>query len=332
MKTIISLFLLFVSIAGWGQASIARPQLLNAEGTMLTSTYSAGTISGQVANWQKQTKDAPGNANGWFNYYLWTERDKGIDFSRKSLLLAGIVSDAGKHIPQSSEYSLMRYLQSGRKDSASLFKAIELSADKPSIYPYAVQYGIINGDPSTIALYTSLLEADKPLSLSLYTYHYNVLMSADSNAAIYGRGLYDMVPLAILQYVYNIRKDITLQYYSDKVANSSSNYLCLSLGQEVLSQYRNASYTGLLVKLADPGINELTKHFEKDMDLRFLETDGYWKNDEAQLFRNYLPSFILLYRHYRDNKMPESDKLLSYIQKIAGRVHEEEKIKQLLEK
>jgi hypothetical protein len=332
MRIIISLFLILIAIAGQGQAMRVEQRGDLLKGTETMWTFSAIIISEQAESWHRKTKEEPGYAPGWFNYYLWTERDKGIDSIKKSSLLTGIVSDAGKHIRQSSEYSLMLYLKSGRKDSVSLFKALDLATDKFEVYPYIVQYGIIRQNTSILATYTQLLEKERPLSSILYTYHYNALMSADSNTTIYGRGLHDIVPMGILQNVHNIRKDINLQYYTGKVKNPSQSYLCLSLGEDVLSQYPNAAYTGLLVKMTDPGIDELKKHYEKDMDLSFLEAGGNWSHYESRLFRNYLPSFILLYRHYRDNNNSGSERLLSYINKIASRVYELEKVKQLLRK
>jgi hypothetical protein len=101
----------------------------------------------------------------------------------------------------------------------------------------------------------------------------------------------------------------------------------------VLSQYPNAAYTGLLVKVSGTNdIDELKKHIEQDMDLRYIQMSDSWGDDAAQLFKNYLPSFILLYRHYRDNGNTEAEKLLTYINKIAKRVGEDYKVKQLLEK
>src|SRR5688572_6619032 len=100
MRTLFSIFLLFVAVAGWGQSSIerpvSRPKALKATETRLTGTYSSSIISQQVDVWQKQTKESPRSATSWFNYYLWTERDKEIEHAKKSSILAGIVSDARK--------------------------------------------------------------------------------------------------------------------------------------------------------------------------------------------------------------------------------------------
>jgi hypothetical protein len=158
-------------------------------------------------------------------------------------------------------------------------------------------------------------------------------MSADSNATIYGRGLNDIVPMAILQQVYNVRKDIHLRYYTGYTKETGHTYLCLSLGRESLSQYPQAAYTGLLVKLAgDPGIDELKKHTEYDFDLHELETEVHPATDIDQLYKNYLPGFILLYKNYRQSGNRRAEKIKEYINKIAGNAGIEEVIMDLLDK
>jgi hypothetical protein len=333
MKYLISFIFLFAFARGLAQQSISKPALLNARETMLTSTYSTQVISAQVENWQREKVLSPRSAATWFNYYLWAERDKQIPQKEKSKLLAATVADAKQYISQTAEYSLMLYLQSGKKDSASLLKALSLASNKSGIYPYVIQYYIIQEDEHALTEYCKKWNNVDPLSGNLYAYHYNVLMSADSNAVIYGRGLYDIVPMAVLQYVYNIRKDIQLRYYRGIPEIQSNSYLCLSLGREILSQYQYAAYTGLLVKMkGTTGIDELKKHIEKNMDLRFLEVGGYWETDLSRLFKNYLPSFILLYKHYKQMDEAEAGRILLFIQKIAVSAHIEKEVTQLLEK
>lgn len=332
MRYIILLLFLFVFTQSIGQQQVEiRPTLVNATETMLPTAYSSQAITLQVESWRTEKNMAPRNATAWFNYYLWTERDKQLNSKEKRSLLSAAVADAYRFIPQSAEYSLMLYLESGKKDSTSLFKALSLSADKSLVYPYVIQYYIIQQNYTAVAEYSRKLDDLKPLSESLYTYHYNVLMSADSNAVIYGKGLYDLVPMALAQYAHKVRRDIRLHYYDGRLVKDPNAYLCLSLGKEILSLYPNAAYTGLLVKVKGvSGISELKKHIEKDMDLWFLQVAGYWE-DAEQLYKNYLPSFILLYRYYEKTGNTEAERFLNFIQKIADKAHISKEVDQLLE-
>jgi hypothetical protein len=48
-------------------------------------------------------------------------------------------------------------------------------------------------------------------------------MSAAPNATIYAKGLQDLVPLAVLQQVFLVRKDIVLKYNENKLAPAAPN-------------------------------------------------------------------------------------------------------------
>lgn len=331
MRYIILVLFLFVFTRSIGQASSASPYLINAASTMLPSANSPQQITTQAENWRTQKIQSPRNAAAWFNYYLWTERDKRLSYKEKKGLLSAAVTEAQQFISQSAEYYLLLYLESGKKDSASLYKALSLTTDKSLVYPYVIQYCIIQQDYTAVADYAQKLDELKPLSESLHTYHYNVLMSADSNAVIYGKGLYDLIPMAQAQYAHKVRRDIRLRYYEGMPANEANAYLCLSLGKEILSQYPNGSYTGLLVKIkGTPDIKELKKHIEKDMNLWFLRVAGYWE-DAEQLYKNYLPSFVLLYRHYKKTDNAEAERMQILIQEIARKAGITEEADQLLE-
>jgi hypothetical protein len=331
MRYAISIFLLLSFSRSMGQANAANPRLVNATGTMITTTYSSRDISLQAENWKREKNTSQLNAKAWFNYYLWTERDKQISSQQKKTLLSTAILDAEKYISGTAEYSLMVYLQSGKKDSASLFKALSLANDKSIVYPYVVQYCIIQQDYTSLETYCNEMDKTNPMPETLYSYHYNVLMSADSNAVIYGRGLYDIVLMAQLQYVHHTRKDIRLRYYEGNPVIENNAYLCLSLGKEILDRYPGAAYTGLLVKIKGAkGISELKRHIEKDMNLWFLQVAGSWEGAE-QLYKNYLPGFILMYRHYKQtDNYGEAQRMRSFISGIAHKAGITQEIDQLL--
>ncbi len=137
----------------------------------------------------------------------------------------------------------------------------------------------------------------EPLSGLQYEYHYNALMSAEKNATIYAKGITDLVPMLILQQQLNIRPDLQFKFY-DEESKVVEGYLCLSLGKDVIEKYPTASYTGLLVKVA-PGKNELVKNLEQNFDWRQLEASINLTDADQQLYRNYLPPLIVLYKQYQ---------------------------------
>ncbi len=301
--------------------SQTRPSgLLEAGSVQVTSRLTAGILSAQVKNWHKQVMLDPTDGNAWLNYYTWTERDRSLNMTDKSRALAQITTEAEKFISGQYAYHLMTYLQSGKRDSAALLKALSVSTQKNIVYPYLVQYGVVAHNREILEKYCHAMESINPMPVFLYKYHYNVLMSADSNAVVYARGMSDLIPLAILQEVYKVRTDIRLSFY-DVQENTPENgsYLCLSLGKEVLAAYPSASYTGLLVKIStEPAFEELKHNLENRMDLSYLQQLNMKDETTVQLHKNYLPPMILLYRYYVQTGNQKQIQLKTWINNIAA--------------
>lgn len=299
--------------------------------------FPAAKVNQQELNWREQIKLRPNDAAAWLNYYTWVERNRGYDQAYRSGLLENIQSDAGNYISDQWQFHLINYLQSGktpnslRKDLNALKKALALTTDKISVYPYLVQYGIIEQDRSIRKEYTKLLEQSSPLSADLNRYHYNVLMSADSNATIIARGMNDLIPMAILQDVYGVRNDVKLQHAD--FANKSGNlYFCLSMGREAIENISGASYTGLLVKQSgEQAGSELINLIENKFDLAYLQKLSRLDDLSKQLHRNYFPSLLILYRYYKagnDERMEQLKNIIVHLAKLTG---EEKRIEQAIE-
>jgi hypothetical protein len=332
MKYLLLLALLGFFINCHGQAKVADRSPVPA-----TRVLSPGSAENRLSpaehasNWKLETMENPSNASAWLNYYIWTERDQRVGTGKKRQSLAKLVTDAGSAIPGTAEYALLRYLESGKKDSSALFQALTLASDRQLVYPYVIQY-LVRQNNKELAGYCQMLEQLSPLPKSLYEYHYNVLMSADSNATVYAQGLNDLVPMTVLQQVHGIRKDIRLQHYETKQVVSPDAYLCLSLGKEILAQYPKATYTGLLVKAGGAtGIDELKKHLTASFTWNFIKT-GMITGEAAVLYNNYLPSFILLYRHYKQEGDARAEEIKMIIQRIANSVQAGSAVDALLEK
>jgi hypothetical protein len=294
-----------------------------------------------VEGWKEETQTNPSNAAAWLNYYVWTDRAEYLPATGKKQLLDQLAADARKQVPNSAEYQLILFLQSGKKDSASIHKAVSLNRGSADIYMYAIQYLVQQGmdNPSLNArrnqkfeTWCRELERLKPLSAAYYEYHYNTLMSADSNAVIYAKGLNDLVPMAVLQQVHGIRKDISLQYYTGNTVTGTNAYLCLSAGSDAIAKYPDAVYTGLLVKIKGTGSVELQKNISERFRLQYLDGQTDLPYDIASLYKNYLPGFLLLYRTYKNNGDARAEKLRSQVLKIAGSSDSYYQINKALEK
>lgn len=290
----------------------------------------------QELSWREQVKLRPNNADAWLNYYTWVERNRSYDPAYRSGLLENIQSDAGNYISDQWQFYLMTYLQSGKteassqKDLNALKKALALTTDKISVYPYLVQYGIIEQDRSTRKEYAMLMEQSSPLSADLNLYHYNVLMSADSNATIIARGMNDLIPMAILQDVYGVRSDIKLQH-ADYSNESGNVYYCLSMGKEAIEHMSGASYTGLLVKKnGGTSGNELINNVSR-FDLTYLQKISRLDDLSKQLHRNYFPSLLILYRYYKAGNDQRKEQLKNIIVHLAKLTGEEKRIEQAIE-
>jgi hypothetical protein len=299
-----------------------------------TSPVEEKSTSGKVAptsNAQKEISQKPDtyrNAEVLFHNYISTDRNKTLPAQEKKKKLNESAEEAEKSISGTWQYSLIIFLQSGKKDGKALLEALQ-KGERKTVLPYAVQYAIITNDNSAVKNFTAELNALQPLSKAVYEYHYNTLMSADKDAVIYAKGLFDLVPLAVLQQQFNVRKDIQLKYYEGKI-NERNSYLTVSSGKDILSDYPKASYTGLLIKTNSPNsIKELEKHVA-DFDFSVFNSDENWNTEETAMYKNYLPSFILLYKYYYRNKNEKSLQIKNMIMKIAARAGIEDTVIKML--
>jgi len=338
MKSYLVLCFLLISAIGFSQAN---SQIKNADEQRRAllvqakdaSTVAAGTQSPafQSQNWKLEAEQNPSNASVWLNYYLWTSRDKNLNAFEKAARLSQIAKNAISKATHSSDYFLLQYLQSGKKDSVALNKAFDLSADKPTLYQYKIQYAIIHNHKALIRKYSLELNALMPMPSVLHEYHYNVLMSADSNAIIYAQGLNDLVALAVLQEVRNYRKDIELKYYDGSTVSETNAYLCLSLGADVLKKYPAAGYTGLLLKVSGASKEELKRSINR-FDLRIMQSDNDIPGNKAPvIYKNYLPSFLLLYKSLENANDSEAVEWKALIKKLAERTGDSEAVAKQLE-
>ncbi len=284
-------------------------------------------------SWKLAVEKNRSNADAWLDYYLWTERDKKIAVLQKTSALKNAFLASEIYIGGSWQYNLIQFLQSNKTDSIAIYAALELAENKTQVLPYLIQFNIIMQNADGLMKSTSALNNLKPLSNELYEYHYNTLMSAGKNAVIYAKGIQDLVPLAIIQQQFHVREDILLKYYDGTLPKNENSYLCLSIGKEIMEKYPEAAFTGLLVKSdSTNAFKELEKNYNDLFDLKVLENASYTSEHTIQLYKNYLPGFILLYRYYHINNDQRAIQLKNRITKIAVKAGIEKNIHQLIDR
>jgi hypothetical protein len=237
----------------------------------------------------------PRNADAWLNLYKGITKMAMNKSNRRQLMLE-TTEAAHNYIHGSWQLSLIQFLQSGRRDSVSIHQALSTGQARKQLYPYAIQWALIAENKNLLKEYIRSLYQLEPLSALQYEYHYNAMMSAEKNATIYAKGITDLVPMLMLQQQLNIRPDLQFKFY-DEQTKVVEGYLCLSLGKDIIGKYPTASYTGLLVKV-EPGQNELVKNLEQHFDWRQLESVIHLTDTDQQLYQNYLPPLIVLYKQY----------------------------------
>lgn len=312
MRSIFSFLLLLFCCTGFCQ-STGRPE---STGVVNPVTVQKPVILSN--RYYRQLTADPSNAAAWLHYYNWLNRTRELTPAEKQLQLLQTLQSSKDHIGTSWQYSLMNFIQSGKRNKDLLTAALNNTDDKAMVYPYAIHFAIITKNEQLLQEYARALNDIAPLSPALYEYHFNCLMSARPNAVIYAKGLTDLAPMAILQQVFGVRKDIRFRYYEQPVTDTGNAYICLSAGKEIIEAYPGAGYSGLLVKLSG---KQTTKELQEQVS-RFsftrLQSLASLNEAEKEIYKNYLPSFILLYRACKTGNDPAAGKWKTLIEKIAG--------------
>jgi hypothetical protein len=323
---------LTLSCSALAQSPATSFRRLNATEVKMPDAGSRDLAAIQASSWKLYTEAEPAFAPAWLNYYIWTERDTQAGLGEKKAALSRIAGEAGIHIRDEAEYQLIRFLESGQRDSVALHSALERATDKQTVYPYAIRFAVATGAQRQLKEWTKAFSGLSPIDPYDYAYHHNVLMSADSHATVYAAGLHDLVPLAVMQHVYGIRTDIRLACYDSLVMPNAGEYLCVSLGADILAKFPAASFTGLLVRMgASASTGELRRHFEKDFDLQFLHNGTYQGASAARLYKNYLPGLILLYKQYIQENNEKATGIRSIITTVAFKAGVSAEINKLIE-
>lgn len=271
--------------------------------------------------------DDPDNSLAWLNYYVWTERDNSISTQDKTTLLNEAIGNAQKLIGNSAHYWLMVFLQSGKTDSAAINHALDAGGDRSLVYPFAILSAVANADTVGLRKFCSLLLPFYKISPGISEYQHNALRSAAPDAIVYAQGIEDLVAMAMIMETEGIRKDVTLKLFRNKLEPGA--YLTLTTGKDIIRNYANGVYSGLLLR------NESKESTESNplltFDLSYFSTTDHFSTEEAMLYKNYLPSFLLYYRSLKARQAPEAIMWYRNILKIATQAGIESQVRRMLE-
>ncbi len=296
MRPIFSLLLLIICHCAIGQSTGGRPESTST--TIPPIVQKPSLVAGKQS---LQVLANLSDANAWLDYYKWLVNTKDLVTTEKQQALSQTLQSSRQYISGSWQFSLMNFIQSGKRNRNLLDAAINQSDNKAMVYPYAIQFAIITQNQPLLNEYAKALNELSPLSPALYEYHYNALMSAGNNGIIYAKGISDLAPMAVLQQVYGIRKDVRFRYYEQTITDTANAYICLSAGKDILQDYPAAGYSGLLIKISGrQSVTEL-QQMVTSFNLARLRSVQKLEEDEKLIYKNYLPSFILLYRQYKAN-------------------------------
>jgi hypothetical protein len=324
--------LMILASLSWAQAGGDRNvKPLSAEQIQVTtSSYNAVNLS---QRWLQLAQKEPKVAGNWLNAALWTRRNYQLTESQKEQQYQQLAQQSKRHIGNTGEWMLISYLEGGRKDTALLGKAYEKMDNKITPLVLLVQDAVRFNDAIQKRNRCRQLQELQPINkgTALYWYHYNVLQSAPANATILARGENDLVPLALLQEIWQVRTDIKLKYFDENKVVNTGEFLCLSLGQQELEMYRTKGrITGLLLEafpLQDSAYRQQV--WPAAIETDYLEKEIFY-GIQAQLHKNYLPGLLLLYKHFFRLNDDRKEKYKNIILKIGTEAYIREQVQQQL--
>lgn len=171
----------------------------------------------ELANeWEKHVAARPSDANGWWNYYKALRYSNfGADEVSKAktmLRIEQLERDIAVHIPATFEYHHIKWT-AGWFDPTRLphlKQAEAMRPDDPELASNLIAYYETELDRARVKLYSLKWYMSRDLSSGLLEYNYNVLMSLEPNAILFTGGDLDTYPLWMLQYLKNVRTDVTV--------------------------------------------------------------------------------------------------------------------------
>ncbi len=174
----------------------------------------------QAHLWKAKTQSTPKNGNAWLNYYkaqrayyqqsdydLWVRDQEGV-FKK----LVPIISEVGKHMPNSFEYN---YLQSfntidDEKSLRFLLMAYKIDPKRKETYEGLLTEYMVRWDEDKATEIAKRIMSSNIFSNPIYMWNNNILQSATKNSIIFSCGDMDTLPRWVLQRARGTRTDVTV--------------------------------------------------------------------------------------------------------------------------
>jgi hypothetical protein len=173
----------------------------------------------QVKLWKKEVDKNVKNANAWKNYYLACRYSDEWKYdgsaNSKDKVLARIVEEMDKKIPNSIEYISCKLLNAGGDVvSPEYYKLIQKGyamapKDDDILEAYINNAELTGKTDKLMELYQGLNDTHVN-DYTIMEFNYNMLMSVDKDAILITWGDNDTYPARILQECKSVRTDITL--------------------------------------------------------------------------------------------------------------------------
>ena len=189
------------------QTKVEEPQKVE---TPIKVHQSADWYRTQERLWKAEIDKNPKNEEAWGNYYR-AVRYKGWyeDIPNEAAVLASIIEDMGKAIPETYTLYVMEYYHKGNvNDSPNMKKAIQMRPDNVEMYPDYVSYLMQTGDEELMADILKRWYNSGTYSPSLLNYAYNELCGMKANSLIFVNGDSPTFSKLLVQYGKNLFEDI----------------------------------------------------------------------------------------------------------------------------